>query len=262
MKSNSLLLSLTAAMLAVSALPVSAADTVTLTPPEKMPSSVGALEICCDRDLNGAAFEVWRIQPEGEFCYYSHTIGLCEDSVFTCPLWEGDYRLILTLPVDTPGDAPKYTREFTLEDPEMDAAQSFSRSVYTVTLSVSAEIAEDILTETEPQNIDRVITGGCSYQFARRAFSLGDLNADGIVNAADAADMLIAVAAAGAGSDPGLTTLQCAECDANGDGAFDSADAADILVYAANAAAGDFEGDLLTFMRNAGNDTNSAGNAD
>lgn len=261
MKSKTLLLSLLA-VLTVSALPVSAADTFTLTPPEKMPSSVGAFAIHCDSNLNGTAFEVWRLQPEGEFCYYSHTIGLCADCVYTCPLWEGDYRLVLRLPVDTPGDAREYTREFTLDDPEMDAAQSFSSSVYTVTLATSAELSEDVITETEPQTIDRVITGGCSYQFARRDFFLGDLNADGIVNAADAADLLIAAAAVGAGSDPGLTSLQCAECDVNGDGTFDSADAAELLIYSASAAAGNFDGDLLTFMRNAGNDTNSAGNAD
>jgi len=71
--------------------------------------------------------------------------------------------------------------------------------------------------------------------------SLGNLNGDNSIDATDAAFLLSAAAAAGAGGESGLTAEQTAAADLNGDGAFDASDAALILMYAAYSGAG---GDL------------------
>ena len=64
------------------------------------------------------------------------------------------------------------------------------------------------------------------------------MNLDGTVTAADAADLLIAAAARGAGEDHGLTEAQQAAADVTGDGKFNADDAAEILIYAAYVGAG------------------------
>lgn len=63
--------------------------------------------------------------------------------------------------------------------------------------------------------------------------TLGDINRDGSVNAADAAMLLTAAAKAGSGNDSGLSAEQEQDADVNGSGSFDAADAALILSYAA-----------------------------
>ncbi len=68
--------------------------------------------------------------------------------------------------------------------------------------------------------------------------SLGDVNLDGNVDAADAAAILIAAAAVGSGAESGLDAEQEALADLNADGAFDASDAALVLQYAAYAGAG------------------------
>ncbi len=64
---------------------------------------------------------------------------------------------------------------------------------------------------------------------------LGDLNADGKADANDAAMILVAAAAKGAGSPSGLSAAQETAADADGSGDYNAADAALILQYAANA---------------------------
>ncbi|MCR4645943.1 MAG: leucine-rich repeat protein [Oscillospiraceae bacterium] len=68
--------------------------------------------------------------------------------------------------------------------------------------------------------------------------SLGDLNGDTTVNASDAAQVLIAAAAIGAGQDSGLTEAQIAIADVNGDKTINASDAAIVLIYAAAIGAG------------------------
>ncbi len=66
----------------------------------------------------------------------------------------------------------------------------------------------------------------------------GDVNADSTVDATDAAMILVAAAAQGAGGDTGLSEAQTAAADVDGSGAFDATDAAFVLQYAAYAGAG------------------------
>ena len=66
----------------------------------------------------------------------------------------------------------------------------------------------------------------------------GDVNADKRIDAADAAAILVAAAAMGAGEASGLTETQETLADVNQDGVCDASDAAYILQYAAYAGAG------------------------
>lgn len=67
---------------------------------------------------------------------------------------------------------------------------------------------------------------------------LGNLNGDDAINANDAAILLAAAAASGAGGDSGLTEEQIKAADLNADDNFDAIDAAIILQYAAYAGTG------------------------
>lgn len=81
------------------------------------------------------------------------------------------------------------------------------------------------------------------------AVTAGNLNGDEAVNASDAASVLIAAAAVGAGSDSGLLPVQKASADLNGDGAFNASDAAVILQYAAYVGSGN-TGTIEEFLDN------------
>mgnify|MGYP003295909993 CR=1 FL=1 len=76
---------------------------------------------------------------------------------------------------------------------------------------------------------------------------IGDLNADGSIDAVDAAKILVASAAVGSGGESGLTEAQVLAADVNGDGAFDAVDAAVVLCYAAAVGSG-YTGTLTDFL--------------
>lgn len=67
---------------------------------------------------------------------------------------------------------------------------------------------------------------------------IGDVNGDNVINASDAADVLVHAADVGAGNAGTLDAGQQAAADVNEDNVVDAADAASILVYAAIAGAG------------------------
>ena len=81
------------------------------------------------------------------------------------------------------------------------------------------------------------------------AFLLGDVNGDGTVNASDAAQILIAAAAVGAGGKSGLTEQQSRAAEVNGDGQINASDAAVVLIYAAAVGAGQTEVKITDFVR-------------
>lgn len=68
--------------------------------------------------------------------------------------------------------------------------------------------------------------------------SLGDVNADGRVDASDAAALLTAAAAAGTGTEDVLDAAAQLRADVNADGAYNASDAAILLQYAAAAGTG------------------------
>ena len=84
----------------------------------------------------------------------------------------------------------------------------------------------------------RTRTSEYQYSYSDIWDGVGDLDSDNIVNASDAAKILIAAAAAGAGGDYGLTEAQMAAADLNGDNIVNASDAALVLIYAAYVGAG------------------------
>lgn len=77
--------------------------------------------------------------------------------------------------------------------------------------------------------------------------TFADLNSDNSIDATDAALLLSAAAAAGAGGDSGLTAEQITAADLDGNGTFDASDASLILMYAAYAGAGG-ELDIMDYL--------------
>ncbi|MBR3629949.1 MAG: leucine-rich repeat protein [Oscillospiraceae bacterium] len=77
---------------------------------------------------------------------------------------------------------------------------------------------------------------------------LGDVNGDTIVNASDAATVLIASAAAGAGGELGLTEAQIKAADVNEDSTVNASDAAVILIYSAAIGAGQEDAKITDFV--------------
>ena len=67
---------------------------------------------------------------------------------------------------------------------------------------------------------------------------MGDLNGDKIADAGDAAQILIAAAMLGTGSNSGLSADQTYAADVNADGAVNAADASFVLRYAAYVGSG------------------------
>lgn len=80
------------------------------------------------------------------------------------------------------------------------------------------------------------------------SYDLGDVNGDGIINAGDAAEVLIAAAAIGAGEAPDLSPAAKTAADVNSDGKIDASDATSILIYAAHVGAGETDVSILDFI--------------
>lgn len=243
---------LTGILLAALCVPLSVSaetEQVVLTPPEQMPHAVGSVLLCMDSDMNGAYFEMHRMQDEGDFLYYTYAQMLGEDVTVECPLWEGNYVLYVTRPAADSEEIQEHRYEFTVDDPDNDPEQRFDSCRVELHFSTDEKAKSNSVKEAEPEIQNRVLLKSTDYVYAQRKFALGDLNVDGAANASDAAELLIAAAEVGAGNSSGLTALQAVEADLNGDGTFNSADAADLLGYAAASASGSFRGSLLAYMR-------------
>ncbi len=240
---------LTAMLLPIHTMTVSAAETI-ITPPceTTLYYSVGTLKVHFDRNYNGATLSVYRVQPEGEFLYYTHDVRLTDQAVLQCELIEGDYKLEIIVPS---ADGKEYHSfapiSFTIQDPDMDKTQSFDQTTVSLTLACDASLDSNMLTESKPVLTDRVIHSSAKFTMARREFIAGDMSGEGNVNASDAALILIDAALVGSGGDSAFTALQHAEADLNNDGYTNAVDAAIVLQYAANHAAGNFSEDALAY---------------
>lgn len=251
---------LPAVVLLVEGVPAGAAgECLTPEPPAQTASPVGTLQIVSDRNLNGAQVELYRLQEEGVFQYYSYDITLREALTTVCAVPCGTFRLVLRVPTNLSFEWLEYAFDVQIPDPETNAAQDFSTVQYTIQVETDPALAGDTAdTEEEPIIRDGVCTIERRLQLQRVPFELGDLDGNSKVNAADASQILMSASALGAGKDPELTSLQMAQADLDGDGDFDSADAADILIYAALQATGNFEGDTLAYARSAEKATQKA----
>ena len=77
---------------------------------------------------------------------------------------------------------------------------------------------------------------------------LGNVNGDAVINASDAAVILIAAAAVGAGNDSGLTEAQKAAADVNKDKSINASDAAVVLIYSAAVGAGKTDAKISDYV--------------
>ena len=80
-------------------------------------------------------------------------------------------------------------------------------------------------------------------------FLLGDVNDDGIINASDAAKILVAAAQIDAGYASGLTPQKELAANVNGDANINASDAAVVLIYAAAVGAGQTDAKLTDFVK-------------
>lgn len=87
----------------------------------------------------------------------------------------------------------------------------------------------------EPDRIPYGIRSGTAYQ---SAYAIGDPDRNNVIDAVDAAAILLAAAAEGAGRDSGLNNGQRFAADVNADGSMNAQDAACILEYGAYQGAG------------------------
>lgn len=97
---------------------------------------------------------------------------------------------------------------------------------------------EEVIVSSENDPLLAAMFHYGSSQIVEVEYALGDVNLDTIINASDAAAILTAAAAAGAGGESGLSAEQEVAADLNADGAFDASDAALVLQYAAYIGAG------------------------
>ena len=81
------------------------------------------------------------------------------------------------------------------------------------------------------------------------ALVLGDVNEDSVVNASDAADILIAAAQIGAENTSSLTEMQTIAADVNDDKLINASDAAIVLIYAAYVGAGNTDAKITDFVQ-------------
>ena len=78
---------------------------------------------------------------------------------------------------------------------------------------------------------------------------LGNVNGDAVINASDAAVVLIAAAALGAGNDAGLTEVQKQAADVNKDSSINASDAAIVLIYSAAVGAGKTDAKITDYVK-------------
>ncbi len=84
--------------------------------------------------------------------------------------------------------------------------------------------------------------------WAATDYSIGDTDGDGVVNAMDAAAILVNAAAIAVNNDSSFTTQQFYAADTNNDGVLNASDAAPILVFSAATATGEVPNDFAAFM--------------
>ena len=160
--------------------------------------------------------------------YYSIPAGT--ESIAITPIANGT--------VTVPDDRTAYTSGQTISIKLTDA-------VTEIPIRVSKEGLESA---TYTLKLNRYDVGEPASPVEPGEFLLGDVNLDGKVDSSDAADILIAAAAVGAGADQGLNETQIQAADVNGDGIYNAGDAAVVLMYAAAIGAGVQDVTLADFV--------------
>lgn len=246
---------ITAALLAASLmiLPCTASASggiPTITPPceTTLYYSSGTLYVQLNESVSHGSVTLHRSQPEGDFLYYQYTWGAVDETCLAFPLIEGDYYLTLTCPSDGQDGTESVTVPFSIADPDMDPDQSFDATALTLFLTCNPEAAEDSIASYDAVLNERILAGEIYAELARQPFALGDIGADGAINAVDAASILVESAVLGSGGGTIFSDFELMQADVNLDGTMNAEDAAVILSYAAECASGNFSGSLIAFQ--------------
>lgn len=211
----------------------------------------GTVSIHFDSACIGGTLTVWRVQPEGEFPYYTYEPVFIDEAEMRCKLIEGDYKLEVALPSDNSAGIVIHPPVFfTVDDPDMDETQSFDSTKIDLYLKNDPDAQTDVIDTEDVVLENRTIRKTLTMTFARRDFIAGDMQGDGIVDASDAAEILVLTALDGSGGEIALSSMHFCEADVNGDGNLDASDAADILVYAASDAVGEVPDNIISFLKN------------
>ncbi|MBQ8297239.1 MAG: hypothetical protein IJX77_05590 [Ruminococcus sp.] len=117
-----------------------------------------------------------------------------------------------------------------------EAGSVFAEALYTA--DGSAISAENTVTQYKISGNTMTVTFGAADYIFSRAFSLGDPNDDGSINALDASAVLTEYALTATTGAPGLEFVQRKAADVNCDGAVNALDASEILGYYAYTATG------------------------
>ena len=201
------------------------------------------------RSCLAQSISVYRIQDEGEFLYYTYSVGWADVTELQFLLKEGDYCLKAQIPSADSAEWTTFELPFTVEDPDMDETQSFDRTEIMILLDCNDTIQENEFDTLNEEIKNRVIQKGAVYVKARRKIAIGNLeNEDTAVNAEDSALLLQCCAEIGAGGVTSFTSLQVLEADVNKNGICDAEDAAIILQYSAEIAAGNYTGSFESYV--------------
>lgn len=141
---------------------------------------------------------------------------------------------------------------FVLTSPSLkDVTVSFESDKDQAEVSFSTDRGNVLFYETEEHTIAAAVDADNDNtyetviaQSETSESELGDVTGDGVINAKDAAEVLIAAAKIGTGKESGLTAEKETAADVNGDGTINAKDANIILRYAA--AVGTGKADKIT----------------
>ncbi len=211
--------------------------------------SSGTLQIHLDSSFSYSTVSVYRSLQEGQFLYYQYAAELAQPSCLYFPLIEGDYIVLLTVPTDDAAGQQTFSFSCTMRDPDMDETLSFDSSCHEIYLSCDPEARADVTASWSDGVQDRVYMTATEFTMAGRGFTLGDVNHDDTVDAADAAILLADAARMGSGGASTFSAIRLREADVSLDGSHNAVDAAYILSYSASFASGVFTGTMEEYVR-------------
>lgn len=170
--------------------------------------------------------------PEGKAEPY-YVKELAENSTATFDIegrdnTEDDYRNYL-LTVTPKGISVKpFTADFTVPDGN-DNPDSFKAYTYTF-------VVDDVISDNDWDTADT--ESGVQVAYHLNAFTRGDVNQDGKIDAKDASNVLVYYSKMSTGAEGNLTEAQKKAANVNGDNKIDAKDASRILVYYSVASTG------------------------
>lgn len=180
----------------------------------------------------GAKVSITFDSPEGKAEPYYLT-DIAENSSATFDIegrdnTEDDYRYYFLTVTPEGVHAKPFTETITVPDGN-DNPDSFKTLKYNF-------VIDDVVSDNDWDATE--LDGTVTVAYHLNAYTLGDVNEDGKIDAKDASRVLVYYAAASTGADGGLGESQKKAANVNGDKLIDAKDASRILVFYASASTG------------------------